>query len=79
MVNSPTGGYVDIRNNNSTKLKVDTTNAQFSVNVGIGKTPTLALDVVGDFLLTGNITSASDTDVVTTLGRGKLGILWRCG
>lgn len=73
MVNSPTGGYVDIRNNNSTKLKVDTTNAQFSVNVGIGKTPTLALDVVGDFLLTGNITSASDTDVVTTLGRGKLG------
>lgn len=73
MVNAPSANYVDIRNNNSSKLKVDTTNAQFSVNIGIGVVPTVALDVVGNFLLTGFITSASDTDVITTLGRGKLG------
>lgn len=75
MLNGVTGGYVDIRNANATKLKVDDTNTTISTNVGIGVTPTEALDVVGNFKLTGTITASSDTDSLHTLGKGKIGYI----
>ncbi len=43
MVNAPTGTAVDIRINNASKFKVDTV-AQTTVNLGVNKSPTVALE-----------------------------------